>query len=661
VAAVTLTDGERPLWSRALAAVVVLCALAALGALAVGLAHGSSVALAGHVVEDAATALVWLTLAAVIARRSRHPVVWLFLAVGLAAALAVVSTAWAVQASTGSAVAAWLGGWVWPVSTFTPVTLVASTFPSGRLSRRRLTDVLAVAGMAAMAFGLATGERIETSQHQSVVNPLAVPGSGGAFVGGGVLVAAAAVLAVGGLVRRTARASGTDRRRLVPVAVAMALTVPALLVAGVAAGWSVPLQLAVAPLVPCAVAFSILQYRLYDIEVVVRRSVVFGGLTVLVVVGYVLVVQAVAALLHRPPGTLESVIATAVVALAFAPARTALTRWASRSLYGDRDAPQRVLADLDQLLSAAAEPESAVVGAAARLRTALRVPWVEVRDHDGVVTTSGERPRWAVDAIVLDVPMHHLGTLQGSLRVAPRTPEEPLDARDQSLIAPLASLVASVLQSRRLVADLRRSREEVVRGREEERRRIRRDLHDGVGPLLSALVTHTEVAGLRLQRDSNAVPEVLDRLQQIAGDAVVGLRRVVQGLQPAALDELGLRGAVEELLAATAPEAIGVDVVGEPGADLPAAVEVTAYRIVAEAAHNAVRHSGGSQLVVRFVREADCLVVQVTDDGRGISSSGRPGVGTASMRARAEELGGRLAVTTGSGGTSVEARLPVRS
>jgi signal transduction histidine kinase len=408
------------------------------------------------------------------------------------------------------------------------------------------------------------------------------------------------------------------------------------------------------------VTLSILQHRLYDVEVVVRRSVVFVGLTALVVVGYVLVVQAAANLLDHAPGTLDSVLAAGVVALAFAPARAALQRVVGGWVYGDRVEPVRAISDLQRLLGAAAEPTGAVRLAADRLRDALRAPWLAVHDTTGPVVEVGTRPEWAeplLDATVLV----HLGVQQGVLLVAPRSPQEPFDQRDRAMLEPLAGMVAAVLASRRLVADLQRSREEAVLGREEERRRVRRDLHDGVGPLLTALSTHADVAALRLERSPETVPELLDRIGRIAADAVGGLRRVVEDLRPSGVDELGLLGAVHELGLALAPEGVRVVVEGTPDSALPAAVEVAAYRIVAEAMHNSVRHGRADAVRIAFGAEAGDLVIEVADDGAGIGGSAAPGVGIASMHHRAEELGGALVLESSSSGTTVRARIPVRS
>jgi signal transduction histidine kinase len=635
-------------------------AVLAVAGLVATLSVNPAAAVEGHAFEDAGTAVLWAALAGLLWRRTAHPTTPTFVAVAGCAALASAAGGYSALDLPAATAAAWLSGWVWTVSTFVPVTLLPATFPSGRWRQRPVLAGCSVAALLLMSVGLGAASRIDTSPGVSVANPLAVPFADALFLAGSVVTLLIAVVATVSLCQRIRRTHGEERRQYVPVVVAIIVTLPALLVAGLVGGWSPVLQLAVAPLVPAAVTLSILRYRLYDVEVVVRRSVVLIGLTTLVVGGYVLVVQSTASLLHRTPGTAESVVAAGAVALAFAPGRSFLQRMVGQWVYGDRDDPARALSDVNELLTAAAEPGRAVQLATERLREALRVPWVRVDAHDGTVTEVGTPPGWLEDSLVIRADLVHLGVEQGSLFLAPRGPAEPLDSRDRALTAPLASMVAAVLASRRLVADLQRSREDVVLGREEERRRLRRDLHDGVGPLLSALSSHADVALLRAERDPESVAELLVKIRTICDDAVSGLRLVVEDLQPAAVDELGLAGALRELAATMAGEAVAIELVTEPCGDLPAAVEVAAFRITAEALHNAVRHAGPRRIDVHVSTDAHGVVLRVQDDGAGIAADARPGVGLASMRRRAEELGGTLEVESSSQGTLVRATLPVR-
>jgi signal transduction histidine kinase len=637
-------------------------AVAALGiaGLVATLSVGTAAALDGHTFEDAGTAVVWAVLAGLLWRRVSHPTTPMLVAVATCAAVAAAGGGYAALGLPGATTAAWLSGWVWAVSTFVPVTLLPATFPSGRWGDHPRLVAASIGAVALVAVGLATSERIDTSPGTTVDNPIGLPFADGLFLAGSVLVLASAVWATAALCARIAHLDGEQRRQYVPVVAAVVVTLPTLLVAGLVGAWSPVLQLAVAPLVPGALTLSILQHRLYDVEVVVRRSIVFAGLTVLVIGGYVLVVQAMANLLHRTPGTPESVVAAGAVALAFAPARSGLQRLVGRWVYGDRDDPVRALSDVNELLTAAADPTRAVQLATERLKNALRVTWVRVDADDGYCAEVGVRPRWLNDQLVTTVQLVHLGVEQGTLSLAPRGPADPLDARDRSLAAPLASMVASVLASRRLVADLQRSREDVVLGREEERRRLRRDLHDGVGPLLSALSSHADVALLRADRDPSGVVELVRKIRVICDQAVADLRLVVEDLQPAAVDELGLAGALAELTATMTTDAVAVQLTCGELPVLPAAVEVAAFRIVAEAVNNSLRHAHATGVDVRVTRAADALTVCVADDGHGVPQDARRGVGLVSMHRRAEELGGSLRIETSNRGTTVRVALPVR-
>jgi signal transduction histidine kinase len=202
----------------------------------------------------------------------------------------------------------------------------------------------------------------------------------------------------------------------------------------------------------------------------------------------------------------------------------------------------------------------------------------------------------------------------------------------------------------------------VVLAREEERRRLRRDLHDGLGPTLSAIVTQADVASLRLERGDADAAALVDRLRSTSSAAIIGLRRVVEGLRPVGVDELGLDGALRELAAAlSVPGGVTVELICDALPELPAAVELAGYRIASEAMTNAVRHARARAITIRIVADPATLRVEVIDDGDGFVPAAVPaGLGLQSMRERAEELGGRLDVTSGDDGTYVRAVLPRR-
>lgn len=648
------------------------CIVFALAALAVTLAVDAGAALSGHVYEDALTGVVWAALGLLLLRRAPGLVFGpLFVLVAASATLALCAGAYASLAlrhdTAGVVPAAWLAGWVWAPGTFAAVTLLPLLFPDATFTRTvRVTAGTTLAGIALLCAGLATSPRVDVSAHASLPNPLAAPGNDALYVAGTVLVVASAVASWTTLVRRFAVARAGRRQQLAPVVVAVAISVPALLVAAALPTWGPLVQVLSMPLLPAAVAVAVLQYRLYDIEVVVRRSLLFLSMSALVIGGYVLIVQAITALLHRDAGVPGSVLATAVVALAFQPANVALQRGIGQVLYGERRTPLRALASVAEQLSGAADPQTALVRSLVQVRDALRLPWVAVHTVAGQSVETGPRPRWSANVAAERFPLTHLGLGQGELLAAPRSPREQLSGDDRRLLAQLAVSVAAVVAAGRLLGDLRASRERIVLAREEERRRLRRDLHDGLGPLLSALSVQADVLGLRLSRDPATARDLATRLQQTSADAVLGLRRVVEDLRPAGIDDLGLLGAVRAICESLAVSgAFTIDVHGTGVDELPAAVELAAYRIVGEAVTNAARHAGCRHVAVRLTAEADHLLVQIDDDGHGFAPEdtgpggpGHRGVGLRSLRERAEELGGHLLLDSGASGTRVRAVLP---
>jgi signal transduction histidine kinase len=265
------------------------------------------------------------------------------------------------------------------------------------------------------------------------------------------------------------------------------------------------------------------------------------------------------------------------------------------------------------------------------------------------------------------MPLAYAGEPVGRLLLAPRASDEPFSPADRRLLDDVARLAGLALHAMRLTADLQRSRERLVTAREEERRRLRRDLHDGLGADLAAL--NLQVGALRplIERDPAAAAGRVPGLQDDIRAAIGDIRRLVYGLRPPAIDELGLVGALRaragqyegDGAAGEARLRISVDAPPELP-DLPAAVEVAAYWIVQEALTNVAKHAGARAATVRLGVEGGALVVEVVDDGVGLPAERGIGVGLRSMRERAEELGGACTVEPVPGcGTIVAARLPL--
>jgi signal transduction histidine kinase len=358
-----------------------------------------------------------------------------------------------------------------------------------------------------------------------------------------------------------------------------------------------------------------------------------------------------------------SLAATVLIAVVFAPLRDRLQRGVNRLMYGERDEPYKVLSDLGASLEATLAPESVLPTVVETVARALKLPYAAITlTQDGVFVEAaryGKRP--AGEPLI--VPLTYQQETVGQLILAPRTPWETFTKSDVRLLEDLAKHIEVAAYAVRLTADLQRSRERLVTAREEERRRLRRDLHDGVGPQLAALTLKLETARKLLSHDPQASALMAD-LSERARATVSDVRRSVHALRPPALDELGLIPALREGAAQYSQNGVRVSVEApESLPPLPAAAEVATYHIAQEAMTNVVRHAGARNCSVHIAldEEAGTLRVEIEDDGRGIGEEHKVGVGLHSMRERAEELGGRCTVDSlARGGTIVSVELPYR-
>lgn len=420
---------------------------------------------------------------------------------------------------------------------------------------------------------------------------------------------------------------------------------------------------------PVALAVAVLRYRVFDIEIVVRRSLVYAALTVSVLAIYAATVGVLSRVFQQR-NVLASLVATGLVAVLFSPLRDRLQRGVSRMVYGERDDPHALVSRLGSRLEATVAPEETLPDVVETVGRALRLPYTAIellQPHGLEVVASwgvaGDEP--------FELPITYRGQALGRLLVGRRTPREPFGAADRRLLEALARQLGMTAHSLRLSRDLQHSREQIVTAREEERRRLRHDLHDGLGPTLAATALQLGVARRLIRVDPEAAEALVAGVREHTQKAVSDIRRIVDDLRPAALDQLGLVSALRERASAfssvpassTGEVAVkGLEVTVEAEGDcagLPAAVEVAAFRIACEALTNVCRHANATVCVVRLV-VSDGLQIEVVDDGCGLSPAVRPGVGMSSMRERAEELGGSCSIeSVPEGGTVVRAHFPV--
>lgn len=408
-----------------------------------------------------------------------------------------------------------------------------------------------------------------------------------------------------------------------------------------------------------SVGIAILRYQLYDIDLVINRTLVYGTLSAGVIGLYVLVVGGLGTLFQSSGNLALALLATGLAALLVQPLRASLQRRVNRLMYGERDDPYVVLSRLSQQLKTTLAPDTVLPGVTATVAQTLKLPYVALAVQRGerleVVASAGES---VGDPMAL--PLVYQAEGIGQLLVAPRAPGEAFTPAERRLLEDIALQSGAALHAIRLTADLQRSREQLVAAREEERRRLRRDLHDGLGPQLASLTLTIAAARELLRRDPQAADQLLGELTTHAQAAIADIRRIVYDLRPPALDDLGLLLALREQAAAYQQAGLQITIdVPEQLPALPAAVEVAAYRIVQEAVTNVVRHASAQYCVVRLHID-NGLWVEIQDDGRGLPATRRSGVGLTSIRERTTELGGTLTIESAAGkGTQVRVWLPL--
>jgi signal transduction histidine kinase len=432
---------------------------------------------------------------------------------------------------------------------------------------------------------------------------------------------------------------------------------------------------------PVTLAIAILRYRLFDINIILSRALVYGTLTVCVVGCYIGIVAYLGALVQSEDNLLPSLIATGIIAVAFQPLRAWLQQVVNRLLFGQRDEPYHVIATLGQQLETPRAPRDLFAAIVETIGQSLKLPFVAIMTNDEpqpravFQQPSGEQhgPPTPLERL----PLNYHNQALGTLLVAPRIGEARFKEAEQKLLHDLARQIGIAVYATQMTAAVQRSRERIIVAREEERRRLRRDLHDGLGPHLASQTLTLDVIARLMRADPEQAAALLLAVRTQMQQAVSDIRDLIYGLRPPVLDDLGLNGALKEFAdrgqqQPSAPQVI----LHLPPLDtpLPAAVEVAAYRIFQEALTNVVRHAQARHCEVRLeihnvvsqtgeanvAAQAPRLLLDVSDDGIGIAADRLSGVGLQSMRERCEELGGQLVIVArDGGGTRICALLPV--
>ncbi len=613
--------------------------------------------------------------------RGRNPVVWLLYAGGLGAVsfFAEQYAVYALLAEPGQLPAgawlAWVGTWMWAPAQLGAVTLLPLLFPDGHLPSTRWRPLLwivvaCIAGTTVSA-ALAPGSLTSPAIH----NPLAVKAVPQlAWLGEASCLFVLAPLCLGALVDRYRLCAGNARRQLKPfvLAVAVAVTVP---VAGLLfelAGIPVPIRLyqgvgmvAVAGIAGAA-ALAMAKHGRYEIglssNTFVNRLLVLAGMGAVAGAVYVAVATLLAALTPGPAGLAPVAVAIVVAGVAGRGLRARLQTAVDRLLYFKRDYDYAVLASLSQRLRSTLGPDAVLPLIAETVGSALKLPYVDITvGRAPEVAASASYGTVRPDAEVLTLV--HQGEVVGRLTVASQGPHAPFDDADRRLLDELAAQAGIVAYALCLASDLQRSRERLVTAREEERRRLRRDLHDGLKPTLAGIALGLDAVCNMIGPDPRTASTLLGRLKAELDGAGGDIRRLVHDLRPPALDELGLVGALRQYagrmqLSPTTPDVVLHAPLELP--NLPAAVEVAAYRIGLEALENVRTHAEASSCEISLRLANGHLQLEVLDDGSGLATDRRAGVGLLAMQERAAELGGSCSIETVAGsGTRVRAKLPV--
>lgn len=416
-----------------------------------------------------------------------------------------------------------------------------------------------------------------------------------------------------------------------------------------------------------ALAIAVLRYRLFDIQLVINRALVYATLTVGVIAVYVLVVGYLGWLFHTEANLALSLIATGIIAVGFAPAQQLVQRSVNRMLYGERDEPYRVLTRLGQQLETAAAPSAVLAQAAETVARALKLPYVAIahqeEDEPRLLAVYGQAP-----TNVTHVPLTYAGAAVGTLIVAPRDPYAPLSPADHRLLTELARPIGVVAHAAALRARLEHARLRLVTERGEARRRLGSDLHDRIGHQLTGVTRQVERT-LRVAGDDPVSTQTLlaDINQQLVA-VTEQVRDLAHQLFPPELAVLGLIEAIRERALAYTQLAVQM-VAPELLPQLPAEIEAAVYAITLEALTNVDKHAGASRCSIRIQIVADGtwqrgrqLELVICDNGAGLPAGGTQGLGLLSMQARAAEVGGTCRIESRPGqGTSVTMQIPCSS
>jgi len=630
--------------------------------------------------------------ALVAVRRPANAVGRILLAGGLLAALLLGLSAYAhyalVVAPTARA-----GIWaligeqiVWPPVLLLLFGLLPLVFPDGRfLSRpwRLLAVGLAVICLVPMVGAPLEPELQLPLGSGTVRNPIGFADTAVApavRLTWSLLFSVGILAAFGSLALRYRSADGEGRRRIRWVAAAVGLTIvvvalqlvgPHVVPSLVLPDWVFLIPLAT---IPVAIGVAVLRHRLFDIDLVIRRSLVYGVLWLSIVVVYGGLAAALGLAAGQRLSVQAAVLVTIIATLLFQPARSRLERLADRMAYGQRSGAYEMLRDFGARTERTLDFAEIGPRLANAARAGMGARWAQVLVNRGpwreevVLASSGE----VNGQPALAAPLIRGEEVVGRIECGPRT-AGAFNERDGEILAALGRQAALAIQNAALTSELAgrlemmdeqareltASRARIVDAQESERQRIERDLHDGVQQQLISLVAGIRLARNRLGRDKEGADDLLKGVQDQALQAAKGLRELVRNILPPVLADAGLVRAVEATVARL-PLRVTVDADDVARERPPQALESAAYFVICEALANVMKHSDASEACVRIRQSNDSLLVSVADRGRGFATRDIQASGLTGLQDRVATVGGSLEVRSEPGaGTTITAILPL--
>ncbi len=633
-------------------------------------------------------AITFGTVGALVAsRQPRNPIGWIALASGIVSGLQGLANEYAIWAVLRhdpplafGEFAAWFPAWIWIPAT-AGAAFILLLFPDGHLlsARWRWVVGLAITGvvLGGGGFALIPGP---LENFRDVPNPFGLASEQPILtitVIGETIYGVAFILSAVAVALRFRRSRGDERQQmkwLVAAGAFLAVTLVSSFADQIAnpapaaqnALWVSLLVITGFASLPIAMGFAILKYRLYDIDVVISKAVVYGTLAAIITLIYLTIVAGLGAIAGSGGNAFLSAVAAAVVAVAFQPVRRWAQRFADRLVYGKRASPYEVLSAFSERLGDAYSIDDVLPRMAkivADWTGAARVGvWVRVGDELRAAASWPDPMTASRGRALDDLPdrafeVRHQSEPLGAITVA-MPPSEPMTPAQEKLIADVAAQAGLVLRNVALLEDLRESRRRIVSAQDDRARALERNIHDGAQQQLVALAVKAKLAQTLVERDPGKVTSALEDLQRGLQGALEDLRDLARGIYPPLLADQGLGAALEsQARKSPVPVEVQADGVGRHSQEVEAAV----YFCALEALNNVAKYANASSVTVRLANNGGALTFEVADDGVGFDPAITPrGTGLQNMADRIAALDGNLEVRSGSGaGTRIVGRLPV--